>query len=943
MTTYEYDAFLSYRRRDSTRLAQWIRNKLQRFRLPPEILQGLARDKQELHDRGPRIWLDTSYEKANDDFLIKKIFPALDRSERLIVVCTPSALERLSSRDGKAQDNWLVREVDHFLGSALADSSGRPIDLIFGPGAIDGNYPGRLSEKPRWDWIDFRSFNQWRARIFSESLDAGFTKLVASLYDVPDRFLPALRREERRRRNRKIIGAAIGAIFVAALTSALAIWGLIEREDAIANADRAYAELRREVALRLVAEGQATLSGARADGDERALMKLLAAYRIAPEREVSGGILAAIISRSDLYKLIPTGSPITSIAVSADAKRVATGDQNGVVRIWDMRSGLPIGQPLQAGRGYITSVAFSPNGTRIAAGGSDRMLHLWDSETGQLIAAHSQAHANYVAGATFSPDGTNFATVGGDELLRVWDALTGTAIKKSVIAPDARGTNLAFSPADDCLIVGLTDGTLMILDTDRFVGKPLIRNEDFSSVAFSPDGRLIASGGGGLTYQQNDNSVRVWNSKTGEALAVAVGHEAAVTKLAFSPDSQRIVSSSLDGTVRVWDSKTGRQVGSPLPGHRGPVRGVAFSADGALIASGGDDSVLRIWKGNPGRPIGISRNVGAVIRAVAVSPNDTAIVSNGKDNSLQLWSLATGKPLGAAFNGHNGEVSTVAFSPSGKQIVSGGADGIVQFWNVTTNQSAPILPPLSNERVRSVAYSPDGLRAVSAGDDNALHIWDAASAQAVGIPLEGHTDSVTAVVFSPDGKMIVSGSEDATARLWDAEKGIPVGPPFKGEPYAIWSVAFHPSGRQFVSGDVNGNLSLWEVMTGRTIGKPIHGHLAAVTSVDFSPSGSEIASGSMDRTLRIWEADTGLPIGPPLAGHTNTIWSVKFSPDGRSIVSGGADGTLHIWPAPIAWPDELCAKLVRDMTAEEWVEWISKEIPYVHACSIAKGTFDRAD
>jgi hypothetical protein len=257
--------------------------------------------------------------------LIKKVFPALDRSERLIVVCTPSALEKASTRDGNAQDNWLVREVDHFLGPALAASSGRPIDLIFGPGAIDGNYPGRLSEKARWDWIDFRSFNPWRARIFSESLDAGFAKLVASLYDVPDRFLPALRREERRQRNRKIVGAAIGAIFVAVLTSALALWGLIERKNAMANADRAQVELRREVALRLVAESQATLSGARADGDERALMQLLAAYRIAPEREVSGGLLAAAILRNDLYKLIPAGSPVTSIAISADSKRVGYG------------------------------------------------------------------------------------------------------------------------------------------------------------------------------------------------------------------------------------------------------------------------------------------------------------------------------------------------------------------------------------------------------------------------------------------------------------------------------------------------------------------------------------------------------------------------------------------------------------------------------------------
>src|ERR1700694_2683012 len=148
----EHDAFLSYRRRDATQLAQWIRNKLQRFRLPPEILRELPGEKQELHTRGPRIWLDTSYEKSSDDFLLKKVFPALDNSARLIVICTPSALESIHGKDGTTQDNWLVREVDHFLSRSRADNLDRPIDVVFGPGAVEGNYPGGLSERPRWDW-----------------------------------------------------------------------------------------------------------------------------------------------------------------------------------------------------------------------------------------------------------------------------------------------------------------------------------------------------------------------------------------------------------------------------------------------------------------------------------------------------------------------------------------------------------------------------------------------------------------------------------------------------------------------------------------------------------------------------------------------------------------------------------------------------------------------
>jgi hypothetical protein len=186
--------------------------------------------------------LDTSYEKSSDDFLRKKVFPALDESARLIVVSTPAALENITGKDGTAQDNWLVREIDHFLGGESAQESPRPVDLVFGPGATEDRYPGRLSEKPRWDWIDLRSFSRWRVHIFTGNLDNGFAKLVASFYEIPDRFLPLLHREERRRRHRTIMAFAGVGLLVAAVTTGSAVWGLRERADRLCQVARAAAE-----------------------------------------------------------------------------------------------------------------------------------------------------------------------------------------------------------------------------------------------------------------------------------------------------------------------------------------------------------------------------------------------------------------------------------------------------------------------------------------------------------------------------------------------------------------------------------------------------------------------------------------------------------------------------------------------------------------------------
>ncbi|MEY9234077.1 hypothetical protein ABIF68_002524 [Bradyrhizobium japonicum] len=239
---HDYDAFVSYRRRDATRLAQWIRNRLQRFRLPPEILSELPHDKQELHSRRPRIWLDTSYEKSSDDFLLKKVFPALDGSARLIVVSTPAALENINGEDGTARDNWLVREIDHFLGVKGALECPRAVDLVFGPGATEGRYPGRLSEKSRWDWIDLRSFSRWRVHTLTGKLDTGLAKLVASFYEIPDRFLPLLHREERRRRYRTLMAFAGGGLLVAAVTTGSVVWGLRERADRLCQEVRAVAD-----------------------------------------------------------------------------------------------------------------------------------------------------------------------------------------------------------------------------------------------------------------------------------------------------------------------------------------------------------------------------------------------------------------------------------------------------------------------------------------------------------------------------------------------------------------------------------------------------------------------------------------------------------------------------------------------------------------------------
>ena len=236
---YQYDAFISYRRRDASSLARWIRDRLQRQTLPAEVVQGLAPEKRAIHERRPRIWLDSAFEKPSDDFLTKKIYPALDNSARLIVVSTPSAFETIQDRYGNEEPNWLVREIDRFLSVSATDKGPRAVDLVLGPRGTDDRFPGRLNEGRSWDWVDCRNLNWWRSLGFSEELDAAYTKLAAGLYDVPEAQLPALRREERRRRNRLLLATSIGGIVLALVIGILALIAWQQKREATRSAEEA--------------------------------------------------------------------------------------------------------------------------------------------------------------------------------------------------------------------------------------------------------------------------------------------------------------------------------------------------------------------------------------------------------------------------------------------------------------------------------------------------------------------------------------------------------------------------------------------------------------------------------------------------------------------------------------------------------------------------------
>jgi len=376
------------------------------------------------------------------------------------------------------------------------------------------------------------------------------------------------------------------------------------------------------------------------------------------------------------------------------------------------------------------------------------------------------------------------------------------------------------------------------------------------------------------------------------------GHGSGIRSVAFSPDGQRIVSSSEDGSIRLWDAQ-GNLIGQPFQGSQSIVYVVAFSPDGRRIVSGSEDGSIRLWdiQGNPiGEPF---QGQQSAVYSVAFSPDSQRIVSGSENSSIRLWDIQ-GNPIGQPFQGHQAAVWSVAFSPDGQRIVSGGEDDSIRLWDIQGN---PIGKPFQGHQaaVWSVAFSPDGQRIVSSSEDGSVRLWDV-QGDPIGQPFRGHQAVSYAVTFSADGQRIVSGSRDYTIRLWDTQ-GNPIGQPFQGHEATVWSVAFSPDGQRIVSGSEDGSVRLWDAES-YPIGQPFQGHEAAVSFVAFSPDGQRIISSSSDNTVRLWDIH-GNPIGQPFQGHEAAVWSAAFSPDGRRIVSGSLDGTIRLWDTqgnPIGLP-----------------------------------------
>ena len=439
-----------------------------------------------------------------------------------------------------------------------------------------------------------------------------------------------------------------------------------------------------------------------------------------------------------------------SAAFSRDGRKLATGGDDGNVRLWDVATEQEIGAPMSSGLAPVEAVAFGPDGATVAAGSSDGTVQLWDATTQHEVGTTMTAGPAAIMALAFGPGGKVLAAGGEDGDVRLWDTATQSQ-PGATMATRAAVAALSFSRNGTTLATAEGDGRteLWSTATQKQTGAALAAQGSarVSALDFGPGAGLLAAG-------DATGTITLWNpagfhQSSAPVVAGTPGHTPAV----LSARGEIIAVSGQRGTIRLRNARTGRTVGQPIITHHA-VTGLALSPDGKLVAAIGTDGKARLWTVATRQPTGIAVAVGQARDALAFSPGGKTFVTVGA-----LMKVGAAVSAGRA-------AAAAAFSPDGR-ILATAIDSSIRLWDTATRRQIGTPMTAGPGPAYAVAFSPDGRTLATAGADGTARLWDVATQQEIGSPMTAGPDPLYAVAFSPDGRTLATAGGDGAARSWD--------------------------------------------------------------------------------------------------------------------------------------------------------------------------------
>jgi WD40 repeat protein len=730
--------------------------------------------------------------------------------------------------------------------------------------------------------------------------------------------------ERQRQRQRIMVGLATGLL----VAVVLAVFALVQRQEAVLQRQNSLLQ----ASIGLASQARLELQGT---NPERSVLLALDALENYPYTWQAEQALGEIMREFRLRHIL-TGhtDTVKDVAWSPDGSRIASGGDDGTLRIWDAQTRVEL-LKIQAHRATyeaeygVVKLTWSPQGDRIATAAIEGNAKVWSAANGELITTFT-GHSDEVWGVTWSPDGAWVASASKDGTVRVWDATNG--VEKITHLGHTEGVrSVAWSLDGTQIATASDDGSACLWDAET--GEELFRFSGHTnavfSVAWSPDGKRLVTAG-------EDGTVRIWDASTRMELS-DIRLPSPVWQVSWSPDGKQLATTRTDGLAQVWDAASGAEAFS-LQGRAPENFNLAWSPDGKWLASTvGTGYSVRIWDASPFF-MTLSEDSGAIGWASWSPDGDRLATVNYLDRTVKIWDTETGQALLFFDTGAADDMQDVFWSPDGSRIVTTSWDMRAQVWDAGTGQElvtflGHVGEPQNRFHGRDTLFgggwSPDGSRIATTGGYGLVRIWDSSTGDEL-LHFQPTTDYGPLANWSPDGSKIATCSIPQVLQIWDAANGEPILGGYVNNTADLsfgdsmdlciggsWS----PKGDRILTAVYGeGGATIWDAQSGEKI-LVYAEHTGGLLIPTWSPNGRRVATPDVSGVIKIWDTESGATLLSYTVPFADYLYQLAWSPDGTRLVGVGLIPSVEIhrvWQTTqelIDYAKECC--VFRELTEAE--------------------------